>query len=425
MMAVATVATRRLIVERLPILTTALLTLPLAVIGLGSIVGTSLHQLSGEAEQVDFVAFYTAARLMLSDPSRLYDWQAWASVQSVLHSEPLPILEFWNPPHTALLLAPLAALPFGVAYLVWLVGNLACLAAACALLAPRLPNERWWGLKWTLAVLLFLPVQLGLIMGQMCFALLLGFAVFVRLAPRASWARTGLALVPWTWKPHLLPVLLLALGARRAWRTLLLVSLLPAGACLGVALLAGPSLLGAYLRLATGAGSGVVAAEGTHLDAGHGFLGLAQWLVGPGPMASGLAMLASLGMGWLVVRVWREGLVSDARRWLQLAMLPIAATLGSPHVLGYDATLWLGSAWLALRFAAAVPQARRLIMTAVLIGWWGGNLAALPRVSTWAPWGALSGVACLVVLAWLLHDRREPAAGLAPRPFDRSNYSYV
>ena len=400
-MAVASLAIRRVSLDRLLLLATAVVTLPVALFGISTIVGTSLRQLSGGAEQVDFVAFYTGAHLLLSDPSHLYDAHAWAALQAVLHGEHLPVLEFWNPPYAAVLLAPLAALPFGVAYLAWLVGNLACLAIACALLAPRRAGGRSWWLKWTLILPSFLPVQLGLIMGQMSFVMLLGFAVFVRQAGRARWASVALSLIPWTWKPQLLPAVLLALGAGRAWRTLLLVCLLPVAACIAVAQLSGPSLLASYVRLASGATTGVVSAEGVHLDAGHGLLGLAQWLVGPGSVASGLAVMGGLGTGWLVVSVWRNGLAPDARRWLQLAVLPIAATLGSPHALGYDLTLWLASAWLALRFATEVPGARRLVIGGLLIGWWGGNLAALPGVSTWAPWGALSGLACLAILAWL------------------------
>ena len=107
------------------------------MVGLGSILGTSLRQLSGPAEQVDFVAFYTGTHLLLTEPSRLYDASAWAAFQSTLHAGPLALLEFWNPPHAAVLLAPLAMLPFGLAYLVWLLVNVGCLAGACWLLAPR------------------------------------------------------------------------------------------------------------------------------------------------------------------------------------------------------------------------------------------------------------------------------------------------
>jgi hypothetical protein len=306
------------------------LSVPAAVVGLGSILGTSLRQLSGPAEQVDFVAFYTGARLLLTEPSRLYDAGAWAVLQAMLHSEPLPVLEFWNPPHVALMLAPLAELPFGVAYVAWLVANLGCVGAAC----------------W----------------------------------------------------------LLLALGLRRAWRTLLLVCLVPLLACGLLGIVAGPAVLVSYARLAGDAISGVLGAAGPHvlhLDAGHSLLGLAQWLVGPSALATALAVAGTVGLGLLLAVTWRGGLRADPRRHLQLALLPLAATLSAPHALAYDATTWLASAWLAASFAVERPRARPLVVSLLLLGWWAGNLAALPRVGGLAPWGALGGIGCLAGLTWL------------------------
>jgi hypothetical protein len=193
--------------------------LPIGILGAVQIATTTFRQLNGPAEMVDFVAFYTGGRLLIDDPRQLYVPDAWVQLQTVLHAGAKPLLQFWNPPHTALLMAPLATLPFGVAYLVWLVMNLAFLGGACYLLAPRSPGTRAW-LGWMLVLPLFLPVQLGLIMGQLSFALLFGFAAFVRLANRGGPLRTAAALLAWTTKPQLLPVLFLSLAFRRKWRAL-------------------------------------------------------------------------------------------------------------------------------------------------------------------------------------------------------------
>jgi hypothetical protein len=123
--------------------------------------------------------------------------------------------------------------------------------------------------------------------------------------------------------------------------------------------------------------------------------------VRPGALATALAVAGAMGLGLLLAVTWRGGLCADPRRYLQLAMLPLAATLGSPHALAYDATTWLASAWLALSFAAERPRSRPLVLTLLLLGWWAGNLAALPRVGTLAPWGALGGIGCLAGLTWL------------------------
>jgi hypothetical protein len=309
-------------------------------------------------------------------------------------------------------MAPLAMLPFGLAYLVFLVFNLACLGGACYLLAPR-PAPVWRALCWALVLPLFLPVQLGLIMGQLSFALLFGFAIFVRLTDRGSPFRRAAALLAWTTKPQLLPVLLLSLVFMRRWRTLALLCGLPLMLSLPVVLLGGPSVIVDYLQLARGAGSGVLSAASIHLGSGHSILGIAQWLLGPGWASNGVTVLGTLGICLLVGSTWRAGLHADARRHVQLALLPLAAFVSSPHVLAYDAVTWLASAWLLLQFAGEVPRLRRSVVVLLVVGWWGGNLAAFPEVNAVAPWGAFGAVICLVGMVWLYRQAIPPRVNAA------------
>jgi hypothetical protein len=398
---------RRLPLGFVGLLLSGVLTLPIATFGLAQLAATTFRQLNGPAETVDFVAFYAAGRLVLDQPGSLYDSAAWEKLQSVMHAGPALVLQFWNPPHTALLMAPLAMLPFGVAYLVWLVVNLTCLGGACYLLAPRPTRAATW-LGWLVVLPLFLPVQLGLIMGQLSFALLFGFAVFVRLADwRGPW-RQAAALLAWTTKPQLMPVLLLSLVCMRRWRTLALLCGLPVVLSLPVLLVGGGSVVLDYVKLAGGAGSGVLTAEAVDLGSGHSILGLAQWLLGPGWTATALAALGSVGVCLLVGSMWRTGVHADARRFLQLALLPVAAFVISPHVLAYDAVTWLASAWLVLTFAAERPHARRVVVILLFTGWWGGNLAAIPEVRDIAPWGALGAIVSLAGMAWLYRQTPPP-----------------
>ena len=98
------------------LLLTAALTLPVALFGLGQLGSKVLRQLSGSPEMIDYLSFFTAARLLADDPRHLYDLHTWAAVRSQLNVTEMPLMQFWSPPHTALLLAPLAWLPFGVSY---------------------------------------------------------------------------------------------------------------------------------------------------------------------------------------------------------------------------------------------------------------------------------------------------------------------
>jgi hypothetical protein len=391
---------RRLTGDRVAVALTWLLMLPVGLFGLAHVVGTTLVQLGGGAEMVDLVALYTGGRLLLDTPSQLYDPVAELRLQTIMHAGALPLLQFWNPPHVALLMAPLALLPFGAAYVLVLVVNLACLAGACYLLAPR-STRTWAWLGWALALALFLPVQVGLLMGQLSCALLFGFAVFVRLSDRGSVLLRVAALLVWTTKPQLLPILLVALACKREWRTLGLLCAVPVLLSVPVVFVGGWSLVLDYVELGQTAAAGVLSAETTTLYSGHSLLGLAQWLLGPGVPANTLTGLTTLGVCLLVAHAWRDGLRTDARRHLQLASLPLAAGLCSPHALAYDDVIWLASAWLLLRFAREVPGASGGVVTVVLVGWWGGNLAALPGAYGIAPWGAFTAIVCLACIAWL------------------------
>jgi hypothetical protein len=44
----------------------------------------------------------------------------------------------------------------------------------------------------------------------------------------------------------------------------------------------------------------------------------------------------------------------------------------------------------------------------LVVGWWGGNLAALPLTTNLASWGALSALACVALLAWLVGRDNPP-----------------
>jgi hypothetical protein len=145
----------------------------------------------------------------------------------------------------------------------------------------------------------------------------------------------------------------------------------------------------------------VLSAQGATLYSGHSLLGLAQWLLGPGWASNSLAVVGTLGVFALIASIWRAGLHTDARRYVQLALLPVAAVVCSPHALAYDDVIWLASAWLLLTLVREVPATRRGVLVLLLVGWWGGNLAALPGISEVVPWGAFSALVCLGGLACL------------------------
>lgn len=399
-------ARQRRAVLLLALLLVALTSLPAAMLGLVQITSTLAAQLSGPAYGIDFIAYYSAGRLFLEDPARLYDpWAGEALQQTLRGGKPDVYLQFWNPPHVALLSVPLALLPHGAAYAAWWAFNVVALLAAAWLLAPRRRDF----VTWLAAAVLFLPAQLSLVLGQTSLVLVLGAALlsWVLLRPRAAPSRAlqsatalALALLPWTFKPQLLPVFVLALALARRWRGLGTAALL--GAVLtGLAVARiGLEPLATFAALGAEKSTRVLARDDT---AGQTLLGLAQSVVGPGAAAATLALVASAAVLLLVGWMWRGGPRPGPAAYLQLAALPVAAVLAAPHSLAYGLAPWLTSGWLLMRYARDMKGALGdAALGLIALGWATGNLAVLTEWASGLEWGALGGLGLIAGLASLL-----------------------
>src|SRR5206468_3763041 len=79
----------------------------------------AFRTISGEAVRNDFHTIYSAAWIMMhEDPARLYDLQTQTRVQEQLFHRP-GVLPFLHPPFEAVLFAPIAAIPYLLAYFIW------------------------------------------------------------------------------------------------------------------------------------------------------------------------------------------------------------------------------------------------------------------------------------------------------------------
>lgn len=149
--------------------------------------------------------------------------------------------------------------------------------------------------------------------------------------------------------------------------------------------------------------------RGVYPPPGQTALGLAQWLVGANQLAAVVAgvlvALALLG----VASMWWRGAVLDARRHLQMAVIPIAATFVTTRAYTYELPLWLASGWLLMRLAQAQDGQRRFVLGLVFVGWWSSNLAMVQPDSEWAAAGASILLAAMV---WRFH--RWTKRGAAP-----------
>lgn len=295
------------------------------------------------------------------------------------------LVPFVRPPFYALLLAPLAWLPFGPAFWAWLGIQATALAGTWAWAFRR------WGADALIFGSMYLPTALGIAHGQDCVLLLWIVLGTYALAYRGKHFLSGVILGAGLLKFHLFVLWPLALLIQRRWRML-------AGACAAVTaellislLLAGTGGIAKYvallrmpdLRHLSPSPELMIDARSIALNFGIDSLAV-----------TGLLIAAAVIL--TVAACWRAPL------WRVVAAASAGSLLVAPHVYGYDAGLLLAGLWLAL-FESGGARAPR-ITAAVL-------LTPVPMLLGLAgsPWAAATPLALLAFLASL--------ASMTPRPW--------
>lgn len=268
---------------------------------------------------MDFIAHYAAASLVLSGQgASVLDPTAVLAAERAAAPEREALLPYVRPPAFALLMAPLALLPFKTAFALTVALDAVILVASVALLLPRATGARSIGALLLVAP----PAALAVAHAQMSPLALLLVVLATRLGPRGGGIALGLSLL----RPQTAPLLLLA-GLldplRRSW------TVAGAGMVIGAsALVVGPDGLVRY--------AGQLSASSEYLLTGEfgyrgsvGWTGLALWL-GIGPLGI-VASLASLAAGAVVtLRTAYPARPAVAALW---------SVLANPAVLVHDAVL--------------------------------------------------------------------------------------
>jgi hypothetical protein len=348
---------------------------------LGSIVvpGARLH---------DFLNLYTGASLardgvfagMHVPEVQLQREQEYASK--------LPeLVPFVRPPFYALLLTPLAWLPFGVAFWAWLGLQSAVLVGICAWAFRR------WGSDALIFGSMYLPTALGIAHGQDCVLMLAIVTGAYALAARGQHFRSGLILGAGLIKFHLFLLWPLALLMQKRWRML-------AGACLAAVVevsislaLAGPEGMAKYFRL-------LRMSDLRHLNPSPELMINVRGLALNLGMDSGLENVAVTGLLTAVVVILTAVACWRAPLWRCIAAASAGSLLVVPHVYGYDAGLLLAGLWLAIFESGEPGAARWPRITATVL------LTPLPLLlglagSPWAAATPLALLAFLGTLAWM------------------------
>jgi glycosyl transferase family 87 len=182
-------------------------------------------------EKTDFSLTYVGAKIVHNGMgSRLYDIGLQKQVRDATFLHPSPLL-FEHPPFEAVLLSPLAALPFRTAYLIWGLLNGSIWLAFMFVLRPYLPSPRE-DLGYVILWLLFAPLGVALYQGQSSLIVLALYAASLVLLMHSHEFAAGVILGLGLFKfQFILPFALIFLFRKR-WRYVLGVA--ASGVCLTV-----------------------------------------------------------------------------------------------------------------------------------------------------------------------------------------------
>jgi hypothetical protein len=175
----------------------------------------------------DFLAFYSAGKLVRDGrAAELYDLDAMTAVQQQIASSAdlelsSTLAPYWNPPHVALLVSPLAEFSFGSALLLWTAFGVLCLVFTALMLAALVRESTTLKSHWLLvpaAMLLAPPTLQAFGHGQNTplSLLLLTLTVLSWRAREPIWA--GLCCSLLFYKPQLAAVIVVSLSLTLGWR---------------------------------------------------------------------------------------------------------------------------------------------------------------------------------------------------------------
>ncbi|MDP3869337.1 glycosyltransferase family 87 protein [Phenylobacterium sp.] len=328
----------------------ALAYVPLLVIPYLYAIGTQ----PGGRPSVDFMSFWSAGSLFWRDPASAYDAAAQIAFQAEAFQSHGRYLPFLYPPPFLALVAPLALIPFAVAYPTWMAATYAVyLASARRLLSAG---------AWPIAV--FPALYINAVQGQTA-ALFAGLFVAAGLLMARRPFVAGLVFGCLIFKPQLGLLIPLALIAGGFWRTLLGAALSSLALLLLALIAFGPETYAAFV----GAGSTSLGLlqEGSSLGWAkvQSLYGASRQIGAPPWAAIGLQGLLSLAAAGAVAWVWRSG----ADMLTRMAALATGALLATPYVLDYDFVLLIVPlCWLARRgLEAGFRPWEKLLLLAVYV----------------------------------------------------------
>jgi hypothetical protein len=296
----------------------------------------------------DFLQYFSAGRMVLDGhPADMYRWGPMLHMEHRLafpYALPVHTFQPWliYPPFTALIFAPLAALPFDVARLLWFLLSAVALSFALYLISRIASLSPRADLILRVATFISLPLVQTLREGQVTVFLLLALLAAYILTLQGRAIPAGLCLAVFTVKPQYAIPIVLVLAIRRYYAVLasfagwlLLLFAVPA-------VLFGPDTVLGYLRDMAGLRNGGPIFN----SVSESIYGLAQQTLPRSMVAPVWAAASILVIAYLL---WYARRAPSLR--VPFALSIVAALLISPHLLLHELVLLLLPAAVAMREA--------------------------------------------------------------------------
>ena len=337
---------------------------------------------SGQPIAGDFIAFYTAGRLVLTgDAAHMYDHDRVAALQhEMLQGHAAAFFDAYrNPPFFALPFVPLALMDLLPAAGVWFAISAGMLAVAVWLLLEELPElkRRWRGLA--IVVFAFPPVYFGLIDGENATLSLLLYALIYRALVHGREVQTGVWAALGLFKPQLFVVFPFILLARRMWRGLIAYAFVALGLAVVSVITVGPGGIQEWIRVLVEPEGGNTLANGWRMASLKSFLDLL--LPDAAALTLGLYLVGSIALLSAVVVGWSDRRTPPQLAWI---MTCLAAVLIDFHLVDYDLTvlvsagvflgslvgfnrLWLVALYLSSLLRISVPIGPSSVQVTTLI----------------------------------------------------------
>jgi alpha-1,2-mannosyltransferase len=369
----------------------------------------TLRDRNGLVKGTDFLHFYTLGSLALEHRgASLYDMQAQsaAAQQRVPQAGRLFYVPLYGP-QVSLVFAPLAALPYAWALVIWSLTNAAIYALCCYAIwktCPNLQSERWTVLLLVVAY----PAFFHCIAWGQTSALALACFTAAYLALRSNhFYLAGLSLGCLIFKPQLALAAAAVFLLARAWKVI--AAALAAGAAQLAAgwLYYGTPVMQDYFRHLIHVRETYTLLEPRPYQM-HSLRAFWAMLIPWSPLAFGLYLATAIAVLGITAVYWK----SSAPLNLRYSVLLLATVLVSPHLTVYDLLILAPAFLLSADWLTSHVEDPRTRWLGILL-----YLAyALPLVGPLAQWTHLQpSVPVMLALVWML-SRPEIAHQPLPDP---------